>query len=348
MAINRQTLRIEAELNAYLATVADAHTRALVEAWVIAWDQVAGELDAAATELVAAAGEGRVTRTMILRSQRAQAALDAVARSLDSLADQAGRLIARDLQAVIETAALAEHDMIASQLTGVRRSGLAVNLVRADAGQIAEMVRRATQQITSAVRPVGAEAAAAIRRELLRGTAVGANPRTAARRMVAGIEDRFNGGLSRAMTIARTEMVDVARTAAQRVDRANTDVLAGWEWVAHLGPRTCRSCIANHGTLHDIDEPGPIDHQNGRCARVPLVKTWAELGFKGIPDPPSVTPDADAWFDRQPASVQREILSDRGYDAWRRGDYPRSAWTTRRETDGWRDAMVPSRAPVAA
>jgi hypothetical protein len=348
VAINRQTLRIEAELNAYLATVADAHTRALVEAWVIAWDQVAGELDAAAADLVSAAQGGRVTRTMILRSQRAQAALDAVARSLDSLAAQTGRTITADLQAVIDAAARAEHDMIASQLTGARRADLAINLVRADAGQVAEMVRRATQRITSTTRPLGAEATAAIRQELLRGTAVGANPRTAARRMVAGIEDRFNGGLSRAMTIARTEIVDAARTASQRVDQANADVLTGWTWVAHLGPRTCRSCIANHGTLHDIDEPGPIDHQSGRCARVPRVKTWAELGFTGMPDPPDVTPDADAWFAAQPTSVQQGILGDRGYDAWRRGDYPRSAWTTRRETDGWRDSMVPSRAPAAA
>lgn len=346
MAINRSTLRIEAELNTYLAGIADAHTRALVEAWIIAWDQVAGELDAAAMDLVNAASGGRVTRTMVIRSGRAQAALDALAAALDDLSVRTGSIVTRDLHGVIAAAATAEADMIASQLTGTRRADLAGNLVRADARQIAAMVERATQRITAETRPIGPKAHAAIRRELLRGTAVGANPRTTARRMVAGIEDRFNGGLTRAMTVARTEMLDAARTASRNTDKANADVLEGWVWVAHLGPRTCRSCIANHGTVHDVDEPGPDDHPNGRCARVPKTKSWADLGYPGIQDPPDATPNADAWFNRLSAGEQQSILGDRGYAAWKAGDYPRSAWTTKRETSGWRDSMVPSRPPA--
>lgn len=348
MAINRQTLAIEAELNRYLAGVTDQQTRALVEAWSLAWDQVASEVEAAALDLVNAAGEGRVTRTMVLRSQRAQAALDALGGTLDTVAAQAGFTINADLTDVITAATQAEVDMIASQLTGTRRTELRANLVRADPGQVAAMVQRATERITSLTLPLGAEATAAVRRELLRGIAVGTNPRQAARRMVRGIEDQFLGGLNRALVISRTELLDATRAAQQATDQANTDVLAGWTWVAHLGPRTCRSCIAQHGTIHPIDEPGPLDHQQGRCARVPRTRTWAELGFEGIEDPPDSTPDAEAWFNSLSEDQQRSILTDRGYDAWRAGQYPREAWTTRRETDGWRDSMAPSRPPVAA
>jgi len=345
VAINRQTLAIEAELNRYLAGVTDQQTRALVEAWSLAWDQVAHEIDAAALDLVNAAGEGRVTRTMVLRSQRAQAALDVLGGTLDTVAAQAGFTINADLTDVITAATQAEVDMIASQLTGTRRAELRANLVRADPGQIAAMVERATQRITSLTRPLGAEATAAVRRELLRGIAVGTNPRVAARRMVRGIEDQFLGGLNRALVISRTELLDATRAAQQATDQANTDVLAGWAWVAHLGPRTCRSCIAQHGTIHPIDEPGPLDHQQGRCARVPRTKTWAELGFEGIEDPPDSTPDAEAWFNSLTADEQRGILGDKGYEAWQRGDYPISAWSTRREADGWRDSFAPSRPP---
>lgn len=348
MAITPRTLRIEDDLNQLLTGVTDTHTRLLVEAWVTAWDSVVSELDAAVTDLALGAERGRVTRTMVVRSQRAQAAMEATAQALDRLAQGTGVTISRDVQVVIDHAVRAEHDMIASQLTGVKRAELQATLVRADPAQIAAMVERATQRITALSLPIGPEASTAIRRELLRGIAVGENPRAAARRMVRGIEDRFNGGLTRALVISRTEMLDAARTAQQVTDAANADVLTGWTWVAHLDPSTCRSCVAMHGTVHALNEPGPLDHQQGRCARVPKTKTWAELGFAGITDPPDSTPDADAWFEALTADQQRGILGDTGYAAWLRGDYPRDAWTTRRTSDGWRDSMVPSKAPRAA
>ena len=349
MAVNRSTLRIEAELAAFLTEVTDRQTRALVEAWATAWDRVAAEVDAAAMDLVIAADGGRVTRTMVYRSQRAQAALAVMADTLEQLAQNAGITITTDLVDVITAAADAELTMIHSQLAGVRRAELAANLVRADAGQVAAMVQRATEQITALTVPLAAEATAAIQRELLAGIAIGTNPRQAARRMVRGIEDQFLGGLNRALVISRTEMLDATRAAQKRVDEANTDVLAGWVWVAHFGDtRTCRSCIAQHGTVHPIDAPGPLDHQQGRCARVPKTKSWAELGFSGIEDPPDATPDADVWFNGLSEAKQREILTDRGFDAWKAGDYPREQWASRRETDGWRPSYAPSRPPATA
>ena len=346
MAINRDTLAIEAELNTFLATVEDAAVRDLVESWATSWDAVAAEVDAATLELAQAAQSGRVTRTQVLRNRRAQAALQVMGEALEDLGTRAGFTITRDLATVIQTATAAEVDMIATQLTGTRRAELAANLVRADAGQVAAMVQRATEQITSLTRPLGAEAYASVRRELLRGITVGENPRQAARRMLRGVEDRFLGGANRALVIARTELLDAARTAQQHADAANVDVLAGWVWTAHLDPRTCRSCVAQHGTIHPIDEPGPLDHQQGRCARVPRTKTWEELGFEGIKDPADVMQDAEAWFNRLSEDQQRSILTDRGFEAWKAGDYPIGDWSVRRTSEGWRDSYGVSRPPL--
>lgn len=348
MAITRATLRIERELQALISEILDAQTRALVEAWVTAWDEVVADVEAAAADLVAAASTGRVTRTMVSRSQRAQAALEAVAGALDQVAQRTGVIITGDLHRLIQAAADADVDMTATQLTGARRADLAANLVRADAAQVAAMVQRATEQITALSLPVSAETAAAIRRELLRGIAVGDNPRAAARRMVRSVEDRFDGGLARALVISRTEMLDAARTAAMAAGKANADVLTGWVWVAELSHRTCPACVAMHGTEHGLDEPGPLGHQQCRCARVPKTKTWAELGFPGIQDPQDATPDAVAWFDGLSADVQKSILGPKRFEAWQRGVYPMSAWAARRHTAGWRDSYVPSRAPAAA
>ena len=345
MVVNRGTLRVEAELNTLIGGALDAQTRTLVEAWVVGWEQVSAEWDAALTDLAMAGQDGRITRTMVVRSQRAQAALEATATTLGQLAEQAGFTIAQDLQALIDHASRAEHDMIASQLTGVRRADLRASLVRADPGQIRAMVQRATERITSLTRPLGVEATTAVRRELLRGIAVGTNPRQAARRMVRGVEDKFLGGLNRALVISRTELLDATRAAQQATDAANADVLAGWVWLAHLDPATCRSCVAQHGNLHPIDQPGPLDHQQGRCTRVPKTKSWEELGFTGIEDPPDSTPDAVAWFNNLTEDQQRAMLTDRGFDAWQRGQYPMESWSSRRTVDGWRDSWGASRPP---
>lgn len=348
MAINRQTLRIERELQAFLDGVLDRQTRSIVEAWVIAFDQAHDALEAAMLELATAARNGRVTRTMVIRSQRAQAALEQMGAALEQAAATTGTVITADLRAVIDQATAAEVGMIESQLTGTRRAELAANLVRADAGQIAAMVDRATQQITSLALPLAADTYQTIRAELLRGVTVGDNPRQAARRMVRTAEDTTNFGLSRALTISRTEMLSATREAQWQVDQANADVLAGWRWLAHLDPATCRSCVARHGTVHPIEEPGPYDHQNGRCSRTPVTKSWAELGFTGIEDPPDLLPDAESWFDDLTEQQQRAMLTDRGYEAWKRGEYPMSAWATRRENPGWRPSYTPSRPPVSA
>lgn len=348
MSINRATLRVERELHDLTSSMLDAHTRALVEAWVVAWDQVVGQVDAAALELVNAAQGGRVTRTMVIRSQRAQAALVAVAQALEGLAARTGHVISADLVQAITAAATAEVDMIAAQLTGARRAGLVAALVRADPRQIAAMVERATQRITALSYPIGADATAAIRRELLRGVAVGSNPLVVARRMVRGIEDRFNGGLQRALVISRTEMLSAMHDAAYQADQANKTVLAGWTWVAHLDTSTCPSCVSMHGQQFDVTVPGPYDHHQGRCARVPRVKTWEELGFPGVTEPTDLTPDADAWFDGLTEPQQKALLGPSRFDAWKAGLYPREKWSTRRENPGWRDSYVPSRPPKVA
>ena len=345
MAINPRTLAIEDALQAFLDTILDRQIRSIVQAWALAWDQTEAALEAAMMELAQATQTGRVTRTQVIRSQRAQAAMEQLGAALEQAAARTGTVITADLAAVIEQAVGAEVGMIESQLTGTRRAELRANLVRADPGQISAMIERAAQQITATTLPLAPETYAAVRAELLRGISVGENPRQAARRMGGDAEDRTNFGLSRAMTIARTEILDAARQAQFWADQDNTEVLAGWVWTAHLDPRTCRSCIAQHGWVHDVDEPGPLDHQNGRCARVPKTKSWEELGFEGIKDPPDNIPDAERWFVNLTEAQQRSILTDRGYDAWRRGEYSVQDWSARRTVDGWRDSYGVSRPP---
>ena len=342
--VNRATLRVEKQLQAFMGEVLDEQTRSIVGAWGTAWDRAEAELEAALMDLATTA-EDRITRTMVLRSTRAQTGLASLSEALEIAAMQSGQAITADLQRVIDAAATAEYEMLATQ-TGPRRGLLAGDLRRADPRQIASMVQRATEQITALTLPLAAETTAVIRAELLRGVVVGDNPRAAARRMVRAAEDRTNFGLSRALTISRTEMMDATRNAAQHVDVQNSSVLRGWTWVAELSPRTCPACLSMHGRTFSTDTPGPLGHQQCRCARVPITASWRDLGID-LPDTPRAVPDAEAYFGRLSEAQQVAVLGPARHEAWARGDYPMDQWATRRSNEGWRDSYVVSKAPAA-
>jgi SPP1 gp7 family putative phage head morphogenesis protein len=157
---------------------------------------------------------------------------------------------------------------------------------------------------------------------------------------MAATQQRFEGGLTRALTIARTETLDAHRAATKASEKANKDILQEWEWHAALNARTCPSCWAKHGTRYPLDQDGPNDHQNGRCARVSVTKSWADLGFKGIDEPAPLTPDAQTEFNNLTPDTQRRIMGAQRLDLLQSGKVKWADLSTVKHTDGWRDSFV--------
>lgn len=299
-----------------LATISDD----VLAAWVRAWDDIERELL-------------RIDPTLSARERRRrleQAKRLAGGRILDAAATMNVTLTA-NARVMIERGLWEQPELIATQLP----PGVTVELVRPPGAEVDLMVRRTTEQITARSYALAVEATEVMNRALVLGQAAGDNPRDAARRMIQQARDGFNGGIARAQVIARTELIDIHRQAAEASQNANADVLAGWVWWAQLGPRTCPSCVDQHGKLHPLDEPGPLDHHQGRCARVPRTKTWAELGYDVPETRPAVETGRD-WFNRQPEGVQRSVLGPKRFEAWQAGDYPPDAWSVRRSATGWR------------
>lgn len=324
--------------------VTDAHQRADLLAWARAWDEVAPDLRDTLEQLLKDAGDGRVSHGTLLRNARLQQQLAHIADQLDRLTRESRIRVAGDLRALCVTAASTQAAIIASQLPADQELVDLQAWSRADHRQLDAIVHRTTQQITARHYPIQPKAYAAVQRELVRGVAAGTNPRATARRMVARAEDGFNGGLSRAMTIARTETLDAYRAASQLGQAQHGDVLDGWQWQATGGARTCPACFGMNGREFAASDPGPLGHQNCRCTRLPLVKSWADLGFD-VPEPDSKIPTSEELFDGLTTSEQKSVLGDNGYAAWKRGDFPMDKWATRRSTDGWRDSYVPARPP---
>jgi len=180
------------------------------------------------------------------------------------------------------------------------------------------------------------EAGQAVADALVRGVALGLNPREVARQ----VRREMGMSLTRALRIARTETLRAYREASLRSYRANRDIIKGWIWHAHLGPRTCAACIAMHGTVHRLDEKLD-DHPNGRCAPIPLTKSWKELGqeygidLSDLPDTRVQVERGTDWFARQPEDVQRRILGHAGYEAWRAGAVRLEDFVGRKRSKEW-------------
>jgi hypothetical protein len=344
MAYTIQTQRLVARLRADLALITDQEIRDLVSAWVDAWNEIAPDLNTALLEQLLSGDQ--ITRAQLLRSTRLQKVLRVIADHLEALTAQARVRILGDLQTVIETAGGAQASIIDSQLPPNANQLVDLDAwSRIDAAGVEAIVKRTTQNITARTRPLSAEAERAVRRELVRGYASGTNPRATAARILARTQGRFNGGLTRALAIARTETLDASRAAAHLGRLQHADVLAGWSWHCELSERSCVACISMDGQVFPIDAPGPDDHVNGRCTAVPITKTWAELGFD-IPEPNPVRIDGAQWFDSLDAAAQQRILGPGRYDAWKAGTYPMANWGHIVPNDGWRPSLQVTRLPV--
>lgn len=343
MAITHQTIRISNEIRVTVTGKLDIVTRNLVQAWARAWDQVRDEWSLAIADLIAASVDGQwPPPATVRRARRALAAMELTHTEILGLADLGGVYVTEATSEVLALEDEWQRRLIASQYPKAAggTTSVAAHLDRIDANQIGAIVERTTETITSYRKPLADDAVEAMKQALVRGVALGENPRTAAARMLKTVEGRFNGGLTRALNIARTEMLDAHRSAAAASHFANSDVLAGWVWAAQLDTRTCPSCWAQHGSEHPLEEMGPIDHHQGRCARIPKTKTWKELGFN-IDEPASLLPDAKAVFDQLPTADKLTIMGPVRLKALDTGRLSWSELSTRRTNGNWRDSYVP-------
>ena len=335
MPVTADTLAAARRMRVELDATVDAATRDLAAAWGRAWDEIVDDWSAAIDDLIAASDDGWPTVAQIARAKRAQQALQVASDALDELAQTTGVRILSDVSALAPQVAGWMEIIAATQLP---ETGAAATFSRVSPAAIRAIVQRSTQQVTSLTRPLSAEATAAMRSALIRGVAVGDHPERAAARMLDRAKGGFEGGLWRARNIARTEMLQAHHDAALEFRKSNADILRGWVWTAELSKRTCPSCVANHGSIHPAGEPGPLDHQSGRCTATPITKTWRELGFDIDEPKPIEFEDGEEWLKKQPKDVQISVLGKSGHDAWQAGQWPKDQWSQRVSSTGWRDS----------
>lgn len=340
MAVTVETIRLLRRIRIVLDAHVSVVDEDLVRAWSNAWQQIASEWEAAIAELQELRDDGKwPTRAQMRRAERATKALFLTRQALNDLAELAGVRIVQSIDDVVGVAQ--EYlQVIASQYPR-QAGGIATvvgELTRADARQIDAIVRRTTDSVISFTRPLSMEAYGQMNSALIRGVQLGQSPQKVATRLLARLEGRFNGGLTRALVVARTELLDAHRAAAKAQHKANASVLAGWQWYSVLDTRTCPSCWSQHGTVHALSESGPHDHQQGRCVRLPITKPWSDLGFDDIKEPASLVPDAQERFASLTRAQQLQVMGARRLGLLDAGDIDWADLSTLRKTRGWRDS----------
>lgn len=339
MPITRQTLRLVARMRASVSHITDELTRGLTAAWVLAWDDLAQLFFDAVYELLTTNPDGWPARGTVLRAQRTIRAMEQASVELGRLAAQVRRDVPAAAMQAAQLAMDGQEAIISSQLPHGATLPAQARHRQHLPDALDTIVRRTAEQVTVRSWHLEPAATEAMKRELVRGVVTGDNPRDAARAMVKRVEGQFNGGLSRAMVIARTEVISAHREAAEVAQADHADVLDGWIWHAAVtGPtatRTCPSCWSKHGTLHPLSEPGPLDHHQGRCSRTPKTKSWADLGFD-IDEPPDELPDGKAIFDALPRAEQLQIMGAARLKLLDDGAVEWADLSQRRETPDWR------------
>lgn len=339
MAISEETLRLHNRRTITVSGIIDDDTRRAVRGWARTWDQLASDF-ADALELAAtqAGPGGRLSWRTANDVSRLSGALARAAAALDDLAT-AGRVnIVSDIGDVVDVATELTPQVIASQLPATVGPDVARLISGRMAGDTLDrIVDRTSGRITSLLDPLAADAEAAMRRELVRGIAVGDNPRVAARRMLDRLEGRFNGGLTRALRVARTEMLDAYRQSSAEIATTDADIVSKVVWTAALDTRTCPACVAMHGTEFPTGTAGPEGHPQCRCTFIEQTKTWRELGF-AVEEPPSMFPDRDVWWDSLDDADRLQVMGPGRLAALESGEVGWDSLAQRKANVGWRDA----------
>lgn len=337
MPITPDTLAALERMRAAVDASVDGTTAALARAWAASWETLAGEWREAVAVLVKAAEDGRwPTKAQINRAKAARLALRHTATALDGLGTLAGVTITANLGPLVESVDGWQKAIMATQLPRDYRMPWRVMSDRA----LDAIVKRSTEQVESITRVLSRDVQAVMKQELVRGIAVGSNPRVSARKMFVRTRDAFDGGLYRAQGIAATELLDAHRAGSLASRKANSDVVLGWQWICSLSSRTCPSCLSQHGSKHPADEPGPLDHVRGRCTALSLARSWLDLGID-VPEPPAAPiGDARQWFDAQSPEVRRQIMGPGRLALLDSGGLQWSELSRLRSNDGWRDSYA--------
>jgi SPP1 gp7 family putative phage head morphogenesis protein len=286
----------------------------LVNAYGTLYKRLQSQLDALTAELDVLAAKGEVSRWRAMR-------LDTLKRLKSQVLDEVDRYgvlvedaVDQGARNAITVAGQNGYHLVQAALPGVREldavimgswQSLDPEAIYAGLGFMDD-----SGPIKSYLRDqFGKEIAQGVEDALIESIGLGYNPR----KLATTFTRQFGMGLVSALRTARTTQLYAYREATRQHYMANEKIVPQWRWRSARDVRTCMSCAAMDGTLHDAKEL-LNDHWNGRCVAIPVPITYQMLGL-GVAD----TPSSDQWLGSLSVEDQKRMLGKR-FDTWRSGE----------------------------
>ena len=310
----------------------------MVRAYGGIWQRVKPQLDGLLKSIDEAERRGEeVKPSDVARSERLRQLLAQIEQEVGQYAQYADASIRRQQSAAIEAAGQHAEDLTRAAIgdapTDEARLSLRWNRLPREA--MVELVGQLHNgaPLDLLLGELGPEASQRVKDALLEGLAMGRNPRVIAR----DVRRSMGMPLTRSLRISRTETLRAHRLSVLANYQANSDVVKGWRWSASHSSRTCLACLAMDGKVFPLDKPPPM-HVSCRCSVIPVPVSWRDLGVDA-PEPDLGETGAE-WFAKQPASVQREMMGDEAYKAYKAGRVTLDDFVGVRKSRTWGDAVV--------
>ena len=195
------------------------------------------------------------------------------------------------------------------------RVGLEWNVLPREAFSVFVGLAGDGKPLARLLEPLGPEVSQGVREGLAEGIALGHGPVKTA----GLIRDRVGMGLTRSLTISRTEILRAYRESTRLQYQANSNIVKGYIRRASLSDATCLACLALDGKRYELDEPLD-EHINGRCFIVPDPISYRDLGLD-VEDAREEREKAEDWFNRQAPASQRAMMGDSRFEAWQGGEF---------------------------
>lgn len=319
---------ITAAARAALLARERAHADDLVRLYGAAYQRIQGRLSDLLARVDTARRAGQeVSASWIHQEARYGLLLTQVQAEIDAFGGHAGTLIAGQQAAAVQQA-IGDAPALLSASLPAEISGSFASLPAPAARQLIGSLGDG-QPLASLLSQIAPLAAQGVGAALVTGIVAGDSPRAVS----GAVRQELGIGLTRALTISRTEIIRAYRDASLDIYRANDDVVKEWRWSASKSSRTCGICLAMDGQAFPLDTPFG-SHPNCRCVPVPVTVSWADLGFDGMEEPEAPETGA-AWFARQPEDVQRQILGPGKLAAYKAGDITLQDLVAYRDDPRW-------------
>lgn len=123
-----------------------------------------------------------------------------------------------------------------------------------------------------------------------------------------------------ALRTVRTVQLYSARQGSHEIFRQNADVVTGWMWSAARGGHVCMACLTQDGKIFPLSAT-LNDHHMGRCAPVPVTKSWGELGFSGGVEVLDGYETGIQRFGGMTDAEQIDLMGRAAWQAWKDGRF---------------------------